>query len=83
MTARLVNTCTRPVELHLTDGVVVVPAMSQIDCPPADLDLVQVTVLCRHGVLVAYPPESEPSPEPPASPAPARRRPSSPRKRKS
>ncbi|MBE8516902.1 hypothetical protein AB0F52_15190 [Amycolatopsis sp. NPDC024027] len=70
MTVRLANTCTRPVEVHLTGGVVVIPALSQIDCSPEDLALGQVAALCRRGVLVAH--------EPPVEAAPAakpRRRP--------
>lgn len=56
MSARLANTCTRPVEVHLTRGVVVIPAMSQIDCTPAELELGQVVALCGRGVLVAHEP---------------------------
>ena len=65
MSALLVNTCTRPVELHLGSGVVVIPAMSQIDCSPEDLELAQVRVLTQRGVLVAHserPPVGESGP---------------------
>jgi hypothetical protein len=60
MSARLANTCTRPVEVHLTRGVVVIPAMSQIDCTPEDLELGQVKALRGRGVLVAHEPPAQP-----------------------
>jgi hypothetical protein len=73
MSASLVNTCSRPVELHLTNGVVVVPAMSRIDCAPEDLDLAQVRALSRSGVLVAHP-ERPPPPSAVEESAPAGKR---------
>jgi hypothetical protein len=69
MTSALVNTCTRPVELHLTSGVVVVPALSTIDCTADDLALAQVQALFRSGVLALRP---APEPQPPAEPAATR-----------
>jgi len=59
MSTRLINTCTRPVELHLSGGVVVLPAMSAVDCAAEDLALGQVRALCGRGVLVAHPEATE------------------------
>ncbi len=73
MTSALVNTCTRPVELHLAAGVVVVPPLSTIDCTAEDLALGQVQALFRSGVL-ALRPAAEPAgaaPEPATEPEPA------------
>jgi hypothetical protein len=51
---RLVNTTTRPVELHLLAGVVVVPALGDTACTEEDLDTGQVKALCDNGVLVVH-----------------------------
>lgn len=70
MTSALANTCTRPVELHLAAGVVVVPPLSTIDCTAEDLALGQVQALVRSGVLAlrpgtaAEPAAVEPEPAP-------------------
>jgi hypothetical protein len=55
MTVKVVNTCTRPVALHLASGVVVVPALAEATCEAADLELGHVAELCRRGVLVVRP----------------------------
>jgi hypothetical protein len=54
MTTTLANTRSRPVELHLGSGVVVVGPLGRVPCDTEDLDLGQVRALCRTGVLVAH-----------------------------
>lgn len=54
MTTTLANTRNRPVELHLSSGVVVVGPLGRVPCDTEDLDLGQVRTLCRTGVLVAH-----------------------------
>ncbi|MEV8034832.1 hypothetical protein ACFYW8_15035 [Streptomyces sp. NPDC002742] len=54
MSTALANTRSRPVELHLSSGVVVVGPLGQVPCDAEDLDLGQVRFLCRTGVLVAH-----------------------------
>lgn len=71
MTHRLVNTCTRPVELHLTVGTVVVPAMGTVECSASDLAQGQVVALVGRGVLASH----EAGPPPPDPPKPPPRRP--------
>jgi hypothetical protein len=67
----LINVGSRPVELHLTAGVVVVGPRERFDCEPADLELGHVQALCRQGVLEEISPEAEP---PKARRAPAKRK---------
>jgi hypothetical protein len=55
MNTTLVNTCDRPVELHLADAVVVVEPRSRVECGAQDLALGQVRELCRRGVLAVLP----------------------------
>ncbi|WP_432949892.1 hypothetical protein ACQPXM_17660 [Kribbella sp. CA-253562] len=78
MTARLVNVCTRPVEVRLSSGVVVVAALSSVGCDPRDLERDQVRVLCDRGVLVA---QRAPVPEQPPAQRRARRSSTSTKKR--
>lgn len=56
---RLANTTTRPVELHLPAGVVVVPALGDTPCTEEDLGTGQVKALCGNGVLVVRQEEHE------------------------
>lgn len=64
---RLVNATTRPVELLLSSGAVVIPAGGETACDDDDLRQGQVSALCDSGVLVAHrvpakkPPPSDPS----------------------
>ncbi|MFF3450524.1 hypothetical protein ACFYXJ_25670 [Streptomyces sp. NPDC002667] len=51
MTTALANTRSRPVELHLSAGVVVLGPLGRVPCDAEDLDLGQVRYLCRTGVL--------------------------------
>jgi hypothetical protein len=62
MSTQLVNTCTRPVELHLATGVVVIPPLSTFDCTADDLAVGQVQALCRSGVLAVRPGPATKSP---------------------
>jgi len=64
MSTVLANTSTRPVELHLTAGVVVIPPMGTIECTAEDLELGQVRVLSRRGVLVIRPVAAPEQPAP-------------------
>lgn len=48
---RLTNTSTRPVELHLASGVVLIPAQAEVTCSSEDVDNAQVKVLTDRGVL--------------------------------
>lgn len=70
MNATLINVSTRPIELHLTDGVVVLPPRARISCGDTDLDLGQVQALHRQGALrtLAEDEQNEPD-EQPAKPA--------------
>jgi hypothetical protein len=68
---RLLNTTTRPVELHLTAGVTVIPALEETTCTPDDLSLGQVRVLRRNGVLTDLPASVEEDGEPEPSRAAA------------
>jgi hypothetical protein len=63
---RLINTSTRPVELHLPSGVVVIGAQGETTCSAADLESPQVKVLSQRGVLMARPlqPPSDSAPAP-------------------
>lgn len=71
MSKVLVNVSSRPVELHLMAGVVVVGPRERFGCEPADLELGHVQALCRQGVLEEIAPEAEP---PKARRAPAKRK---------
>jgi hypothetical protein len=63
---RLTNTSTRPVELHLASGVVVIPAQEEMTCGSEDLDNAQIKVLTDRGVLRIRPTSaSEEQPEQP------------------
>ena len=76
MSARLANLCTRPVELHLASGqVVVLAAMAQIDCTAEDLELAQVRQLTMRGILAGHPDLPAPTPTAPGSRAPRGRTP--------
>jgi hypothetical protein len=66
---RLSNATSRPVQLHLADGVTVVPAYGVLACTAATLEEAQVRVLCRNGVLYALPGEPAPDPDPAPDPA--------------
>jgi hypothetical protein len=61
---RLRNTTTRPVELHLTAGVTIVPALGEARCAAEDLDLGQLRVLRARGVLTALPTGADANEEP-------------------
>lgn len=63
---RLSNATSRPVQLHLPDGVTVLPANGMLTCPAATLDDPQIRVLCRTGVLHVLP--GEPATFPPSKP---------------
>ncbi|MET8134634.1 MULTISPECIES: hypothetical protein [unclassified Streptomyces] len=64
MSTALANTRSRPVELHLSSGVVVVGPLGQVPCDAEDLDLGQVRFLCRTGVLVAHTVSDKPARRP-------------------
>jgi hypothetical protein len=65
---RLVNTTSRPVELHLPSGSIVIEAHGEASCDEADLELGHVRALCESRVLVARPVEDEPKPAPARKP---------------
>jgi hypothetical protein len=76
---RLVNTTSRPVEVHLSHGAVVIPAHGETTCDEAELELGHLAELRRTGVLVVRPAAAEesapaePKPTPTRTPKPARR----------
>jgi hypothetical protein len=69
---RVLNVAGRPLELHLTAGVVVLPPADAVVCDAPDVDVPQVQALRRSGALVIRTVEPEP-PAPP--PKPPRRKP--------
>lgn len=56
---RLSNSTSRPVQLHLADGVTVIPAFGVVSCSEETLAEAQVRTLRRKGVLIALAPTSE------------------------
>ncbi|MEU6225712.1 hypothetical protein [Streptomyces sp. NPDC047042] len=67
-TTTLVNTCDRPVELHLGDAVVVLSPLARVGCAAEDLVRGQVRELCRRGVLAVRVTEPDSAPESAAPP---------------
>ena len=67
-TMTLVNTCDRPVELHLGPAVVVVLPLAHVGCTAQDLVIGQVRELCRRGVLAVRTTAPAPAPEEGAPP---------------
>jgi hypothetical protein len=70
----LVNTTTRPVEVHLSSGSVVIPALGETICDAAELELGHLQELVRTGVLVARPAPAQESAAAEAKPAPTTRK---------
>ena len=66
---RLINTQARPLELHLSTGVVVVAARGEVTCDALEAQAGQVKSLLQSGVMVS---RAAPIPEPQDA-APARR----------
>jgi hypothetical protein len=67
---RLLNVAGRPLELHLTAGVVVLPAGGDVTCEESEYEVPQVQALRKSGALVIRTVE----PEEPAPTAKPRRR---------
>ena len=65
---RLVNTTSRPVELHLPSGGIVIEAHGEARCDESDLELGHVRALVASRVLVVHPVEDEPKPAPAKKP---------------
>jgi hypothetical protein len=74
MTPTLVNTCARPVELHLPAGTVVLPPYGELACSADDLAVGQVVALRRSSVLDVREQQDEPPEPPPSEPVKRRSR---------
>lgn len=71
---RLLNTAARPVEVHLSSGVEVIPAFGEAACADEDVRLGHVEALCRSGVLTLRDAPAAQAAEPASRKAPKRAR---------
>ena len=59
---RVVNRSAHPVELHLSSGVVVVPARTDVICDSAEVESGPIQALAKAGVIAVRPVPDEPPP---------------------